>query len=63
MDNLLSYIKTEEELLKHLELVFENFREAGIKLKMSKCKFFKNEIEYLGTPSVWPRNIPYETEN
>ena len=30
----------------HVELVGEKFREAGIKLKMSKCKFFKKEIEY-----------------
>ena len=48
MDDLLIYSQTEEEHLKHLELVFEKFREAGIKLKMSKCKFFKNEIECLG---------------
>ena len=48
MDDLLIYIQTEEEHLKHLELVFEKFREASIKLKMSKCEFFKKEIEYLG---------------
>ena len=35
----------EEEHLKHLQLVFEKFREPVIKLKMSKCEFFKNEIE------------------
>ena len=48
MDDLLIYSQTEEEHLKHLELVFKQFREAHIKLKISKCKFFKNEIEYLG---------------
>ena len=37
MDDLLIYSQTEEECLKHLELVFEKFREAGIKLKMSIC--------------------------
>ena len=47
MDNLLIYSQTEEELLKHL-VSFWKFREAGIRLKMSKCKFFKKEIEYLG---------------
>ena len=35
MDNLLIYSQTEEEHLKHLELVFKKIREAGIKLKMS----------------------------
>ena len=48
MDDLLIYSQTEEEHLKHIELVFEKFHEAGIKLKMSKCEFFKSEIEYLG---------------
>ena len=48
MDDLLIYGQTEGEHLKHLELVFEKFRGAGIKLKMSKSKFFKNKIESLG---------------
>ena len=48
MDDLLIYSQTEEEHLKHLELVFETFREVGIKLEMSKCEFLKNKIEYLG---------------
>ena len=42
--NLLTYSQTKEHL-KHLELVFEKFREARIELKMSKCEFFKSEIE------------------
>ena len=42
-DDFLIYSQTEEEHLKHLELVFEKFREARIKLKMSKCKFFKTK--------------------
>ena len=37
----------EEEHLKHSELVFEKFREAGIKLKLSKCEFFSETIRAL----------------
>ena len=48
MDDLLIYRQTEEEHPKHLQLVFEKFRETGIKLKMSKCEFFRNKMEYLG---------------
>ena len=48
MDNLLIYSQTEGEHLTHLELVFFKFREAGIKLRMSKCEFLKKKIEYLG---------------
>ena len=39
MDDLLIYGQTEEEHLKYLELVFEKFKNAGTKLKMSKCIF------------------------
>ena len=35
MDNLLIYSQTEEECLKHLQLVFEKFQEAATKHKMS----------------------------
>ena len=61
MDDLLIYSQTEEHL-KHLELIFLKFREVGIKLKMSKCEFFKNEIECLGH-IVSSQGISPETEN
>ena len=38
---LINFSQTEEHL-KHLALVFEKCRQAGIKLKISKCEFFKN---------------------
>ena len=47
MDSLLVFSKTEEEYLKHLEIIFFKFREADLKLKLSKCQFWKKEIEYL----------------
>ena len=42
MDDLLIYSQTEEEHLKHIQLVFKMFQGAGIKLKMFKCEFFKS---------------------
>ena len=48
MDDLVIYSQTEGEHLKHIQLVFEKFHKAGIKLKMSKSEFFKNGIECLG---------------
>ena len=39
---------TEKEHVKRLAAVFEHFREHGLKLKPSKCEFFKEEINYLG---------------
>ena len=40
--------KNEEEHLQHLEIIFERLREAGLKLKRSKCSFMKMHTEYLG---------------
>ena len=34
--------------LEHLEIVFSCLQEAGLKMKHSKCDFFKSEIHYLG---------------
>ena len=43
-----SFSDTKEEHLKRLEAVFQKLAAAGLKLKPSKCHFFKEEIEYLG---------------
>ena len=47
-DNVIVYSRTEEEHLTRLRAVFERFRESGLKLKPSKCNFFRTEINYLG---------------
>ena len=48
IDDLLVFSESEEEHLRHLEIIFEKFRNADLKLKISKCQFWKKEIEYLG---------------
>ena len=42
------FSKNEEEHLKHIEIIFQKLKEAGLKLKESKCDIFKREIHYLG---------------
>ena len=42
------FSKNELEHLEHLEEVFCGLRQAGLKLKCSKCYFFKSQIHYLG---------------
>ena len=37
----------EEEHLERMRVVFDRFREHGLKLKPSKCEVFKTEINYL----------------
>ena len=48
LDDVIIYSKTEEEHLVHLRTVLERFMENGLKLKPSKCNFFRTEINYLG---------------
>ena len=48
LDNIIIFSKNELQHLEHLETVFSHLREAGLKMKRSKCDFFKKEIHYLG---------------
>ena len=48
LDDIIIFSKDEMEHLKHIEIIFQKLKEAGLKLKESKCDFFKKEIHYLG---------------
>ena len=58
LDDVVIYSSTQEGHLKHLQAVLEQFLLHGLKLKPSKCEFFKEKIEYLGhgvsLKGVWP---------
>ena len=47
LNDIIIFSKTEEEHLQHLEIIFNRLREAGVKLKLQKCSFFKKHIQYL----------------
>ena len=48
LDDIIIFSENESQHLEHLETVFSCLREAGLKMKCSKCDFFKSEIHYLG---------------
>ena len=48
LDDIIVFSDTEKEHVKRLTAIFECFHEHGLKLKPSKCEFFKEEIKYLG---------------
>ena len=48
IDDVIIYSKIEQDYLTHLWKIFEKFQYVGLKLKPSKCDFFKLPIEYLG---------------
>ena len=48
LDDIIIFSENELQHLEHLEIVFSHLQEAGLKMKHSKCDFFKSEIHYLG---------------
>ena len=48
LDDVIVFSKTPEEHIAWLEAVFKKISDAGLKLKPSKCEFFKKQIHYLG---------------
>ena len=48
LEDIIIFSQDELQHLEHLEIVFSRLWEAGLKMKRSKCDFFRNEIHYLG---------------
>ena len=42
LDNVLVYLTSEEEHIKHVKLVLEKIEEYNLLLKPEKCKFYKH---------------------
>ena len=47
LDDIIIFSNNELEHLQHLETVFKRLQDAGLKLKESKCDFFRSQIHYL----------------
>ena len=47
LDDVIVFFDAPEEHLRRMHVVFDRLREHGLKLKPSKCKVFKLEINYL----------------
>ena len=48
LDNIIIFSDTEEEHLAHIKEIFKRLEAAILKMKRSKCDFFKKHIHYLG---------------
>ena len=54
LDNILVFSETYNDHLHHLNVVFEEFQKASLKIQLSKCQFFKTHLHYLGHKQmVW----------
>jgi hypothetical protein len=48
LNDICIYNRTLEDHLKHLRLVLQRFKEEGLKLRLKKCFFGLQDMEYLG---------------
>ena len=48
LDDVIVFSKTPEEHFIRLRAVFEKLKQVGLRLKPSKCEFFRQELTYLG---------------
>ena len=48
LDDIIIFSDTDEEHLAHIEEIFRRLEAADLKMKRSKCDFFKKHIHYLG---------------
>ena len=61
LNDIIIFLQMVEEHLHHLHIIFDQFREHNLKLKPSKCDFFRNEITCLAhqvsKDGVCPSNL------
>ena len=48
MDDILIYIRSEEENLRYLNYVLRKLHQEKLLVNLKKCSFFKEELVYLG---------------
>ena len=48
LDDILIYSKSESEHYKLIDIIFKTLRKHKLYIKLSKCEFFKSELEFLG---------------
>ena len=48
LDDIIIFSETPEQHLVHIRVVLKRLQAANLRMKMSKCSFFKKELHYLG---------------
>jgi len=48
IDDMIVYSGSFEEHLEHIQIVLKTLQEASLQVRMDKCQWFTNEVDYLG---------------
>lgn len=48
MDDIIIFSTSLEEHQLHLDMIMKRLKEAGLKIQLDKCEFFRNEVQFLG---------------
>jgi len=48
LDDVIVFSKTADDHVRSLDIILSRLRQAGVKLHLENCSFFKREVEYLG---------------
>jgi len=62
LDYVIIFSSHFEDHVKHLKMVFDHFRGAGLMLNPLKCKILCEEVEYLGN-AVTPMGLQSKNRN
>ena len=61
LDDIIIYSTCLESHLKTLEIVLQRLRDAGLKIKLKKCRFFMRKLDFLGH-TITPDGIHMQAE-
>ena len=47
LDNILIYLENPRDYIKYIQTILEYFQKAKLRLRLEKCKFYKEEVNFL----------------
>ena len=62
LDDVIIFSNSVEEHIRHVDEILTALEEAGVTLKISKCRFFTKQVEYLGH-FISPGSLEADTTN
>ena len=62
LNDIIIYLRIKEEYIKHVKAVLQKIREANLKLKLTKCKQFEQELMFV-SHRITARDIESDLRN